>query len=532
MRSVSCWALVAIFVASGQPAIAQATLGPPEPTAVESASSAFDWSQSKYRPQKFFWPTGAAGNPRTGAGYYSLRAWLDGDYREQPPKSGYVRSLATPQGFNELDFTYLDDPKYQPGFLESLHRVHLGDNWVLGTGGEYRNRFNHEGNSRLTGQQNAFDLNRVRIFGDLWYQDRFHIFAEFIDVRSTSQTLAPVASDREHGDVLNLFVDVKTLMIDDEAVYTRVGRQQMLLGSQRIISPADWGFAMRTFDGVRMFRRSEKFDVNAFWLRPVVPNVSRFNSSDDNQNFAGLYTTYRPTKDRFLDTYYLYLGNHNDPKTARQNSVGALSNTAPYDVHTLGFRCAGKAESGLLWDSENMLQLGSHDKGSIVAGNLTNGVGYFFKNLPLYPTVWAYFDYATGSNQVGGRNTYNQHFPLAHFYMGQIDYIGRANIQDVNFHLYLYPARWLTLNAQYHVFQLANARDALYSTSSSVSRSDPTGSAGRNVGSELDVYAGLRVGPHTDILAVYTHFFPGSFLHATGPSGNADTVYLVFNFRW
>ncbi len=532
MRFVRCCALMAIFITCHQSAIAQATLGPPQPTAGRDDSTGFDWSQSTYRTQKFFWPTGAVGNPRAGAGYYSLRGWLEGDNREQPPKSGYSRSLATPQGFNEVDFSYLDDPKYQSGFLESLHRIHVGDNWVFGTGGEYRNRFDFEGNSRLTGIQNTFDLNRLRVFGDLWYQDRLRVFAEFIDVRTTPQTITPGNSDCEYADVLNLFVDVKTVMIGDEAVYTRMGRQQLLLGSQRIISPGDWGFAMRTFDGVRIFRRSEKFDVNAFWLRPVVPNVSRFNSSDEQQNFAGFYSTYRPTANRSLDFYYLYLGNHNSPATARQNSVGALSNTAPYDVHTLGFRYAGRTDSGLLWDSENMLQLGSQERGSIVAGNLTNGVGYQFKSLPLYPTMWAYFDYATGSNEVGGRNTYNQHFPLAHYYMGQIDYIGRANIQDLNFHLYLYPARWITLNTQVHIFHLANARDALYSTSSGVSRSDPTGQAGRNVGSELDFSASFRVGPHTDILAVYTHFFSGSFLKATGPSGNADTVYLVFNFRW
>jgi hypothetical protein len=201
-------------------------------------------------------------------------------------------------------------------------------------------------------------------------------------------------------------------------------------------------------------------------------------------------------------------------------------------VHTLGFRWAGKAESGFLWDSENMLQLGSQSQGAIVAGNLTNGVGYHFKNLPLYPTAWAYFDYATGSNTVGGPNTYNQLFPLAHYYMGQIDYVGRANIEDLNFHLYLYPVPWITLNMQYHIFHLAHARDALYNTSAAVSRSDPTGKAGRDVGSELDVSASVRVGPHTDVLAVYSHFFAGRFLNATGPSGGADTVYLVFNFRW
>lgn len=517
---------------------AQSTLGLPEqpmtPAAstTDSPSGKFDWSKSKFHYQKTFWLTGYVGNAPTGLGFYSLQDWIDDELRERPPKSGYPRTVALPQGFGEVDFSYLDNPKTEADFWERLHRVHLGDNWVVGTGGEYRNRFNFEGNSRLSGRINNYDLNRLRVFGEVIYQDEFRFIVEMLDARSTPQALTPLGSDRNFADFLNLFVDIRTFRIADENVYARIGRQQMLLGSQRIISPSDWGFTGRTFDGVRFFRRSDTLDVNLFWLRPVVPTPGRMDSADSDQNFAGVYTTYRPEKDRFLDTYYLYYNNRNSAADARVRSVGSLSNIAPYDVHTLGFRYAGKSPSGFLWDSENMLQLGSKNQGAIFAGNLSNGIGYHFADLPLNPTTWMYFDYASGSNKVGGGNTFNQLFPLAHYYLGQMDYIGRANIEDLNFHLYLYPSKWITLNTQYHIFALAQAKDALYSTSAGVSRSDPTGKAGRNVGSELDISASFHLSHHIDILTVYTHFFPGRFLNETGPSGNANTVFLVFNYRW
>jgi hypothetical protein len=517
-------------------AIVRATLGAPvaDETAPASAGPCcvFDWARSKYRFQNNFWVTGYTGNPHTGPGYYSLLDRLRGESAPTTPKYGYPRTVAIPLGFMEANFAYVDNPDRPLLLTERLHGVHLGDNWMFGTGGEYRNRFNYEGNARLTGATNSFDLNRVRLFGELWYQDRLRVFAEFLDARTTDQNLTPLQSDRNYADILNLFIDVKTLPIGDDAVYARLGRQQLLLGSQRIISTSDWGFTGRTFEGVRVFYRSEVFDANLFWLQPVIPKFDQPDRIDTHQHFAGLYTTYRPAKDRFLDTYWLYFNNQNSPAQARQSTVGALATIAPYDVHTLGFRYAGKGQTGWLWDSENMLQLGRAERGRIVAGNLSNGIGYYLRDLPLTPTIWTYFDYASGSANPGGTNTFNQLFPLAHYYLGQADYVGRANIQDLNFHLYLYPSNWTTLNVQYHIFQLAQAKDALYNTSSAVSRADPTGKAGRDVGSELDVSAAFHLGPRTDVLAVYSYFFPGRFLNSTGPSSNANTVYLLFNYRW
>ncbi len=283
-------------------------LGEPESVPVLSSPcedcgsrGGFDWSKSKYRVQKFFWPTAYPGIQPTGPGYYSLRDQLFDHCLEKPPTPGYARFFAQPQGFFDVDFSYIDKPGYKPTLLESLHRIHVGDDWLFGTGGEYRMRFNNENNSRLTGTRNDYTLNRLRLFGDLWYRDAFRVYVEYLNAAITDNNLAPLLTDRNYGDLLNAFMELKLAEIDEENVYVRVGRQQMLLGSQRIISPSDWTNTLRAFDGVRAYRRSEKFDIDLFWLQPVIPNPSRIDSVDNNQNFAGAYTTYRPHKDQILD---------------------------------------------------------------------------------------------------------------------------------------------------------------------------------------------------------------------------------------
>lgn len=498
----------------------------------------FDWSKSKYRYQKMFWPNGFPAVPPTGPGYYSLLDQLTGNCEKEPPKSGYPRTFAMFPGLFDADFSYVDK-KADPLLTEKLHRIHLGDDWMVGTGGEFRLRSNFEGNSRLTGTRNNYDLTRLRVFGDLWYQDTFRAYVEFIDAQSFNQDLPPLANERNWGDLLNAFVDVKLLEIDNENVYGRVGRQQIILGSQRMISTLDWANTMRTFEGVRLFRRSEKFDIDAFYLNPVIPSANRFDSADHRQQFAGVYTTYRPKKDQQLDTYYLFLGNSDNRAQARAYGVGAMQNP-PYDYHTLGFRYTGKSNAILsqreknefLWDFENMLQLGSIRTGDIAAGNTTTGLGYHFGEALWNPTFWVYYDYASGSNRVQGPNTFNQYYPLGHYYFGWLDYVGRSNIEDLNFNLYLYPTKWITFNTQYHILNLANARDALYNTNSGVLRSSPGGVAGRDVGSELDFIIGWHIGPRTDIVTAYSHMFAGDFLKATGPTDNMDTFWLLYNVRW
>ena len=74
----------------------------------------------------------------------------------------------------------------------------------------------------------------------------------------------------------------------------------------------------RTWDGARLFRVGENWDVDLFWMQPVVVSPTHLDSPDDKQNFAGGFVTNRPKKGTFLDAYYLMLENTN---TVLQNGV-------------------------------------------------------------------------------------------------------------------------------------------------------------------------------------------------------------------
>ncbi|HMP16186.1 MAG TPA: alginate export family protein [Gemmatales bacterium] len=474
--------------------------------------------------------TGPFPNPPKDCGYYSLIDQLQGEARQGPPKYGYPAFALMQPGFFNADFRYLDNPNNTDfNLFDPLKRIRLGDNWLFSTGGQVWNRSMFEGNSRLTQTQNDYNLFRVRTYTDLWYQDRFRIFGEFISAHNFGADLDPLPIDANHADIQNLFVDLKVMEWDGKPVYVRIGRQEMLLGSQRLISTLDWANTRRTFQGISAFRQGDQWDASAFWVQPVIPNAKELDSADNNQNFAGTWWTYRPEKGQVMDFYYLFLDNTN---TIQQQGL----ERAPFNVHTVGARYSGD-KNHFLWDAELAMQFGERGQQSIFAGMATAGAGYHFEYLPLNPTFWLFYDYASGDRDPNDAsyNTFHQLFPFGHFYLGWIDLVGRQNIHDVNAHLYLYPANWITLWFQYHQFWLAEGRDALYNAAGVATRRSANGSAGTEVGQELDIVANFHVSKNVDIIVGYSRLFEGEFLRKTsGPNraSDADLLYMIYSLRW
>src|SRR5207237_5389831 len=226
--------------------------------------------------------------------------------RQAPPKYPYPRYGFIAWSFFNADWKYLDDPtNTETDFFDPLKRIRIGDDWMFTTGGDLRYRYMNEVDSRLSGRDNTYDLYRMRLYGDLWYQDFFRLYAEFLYADSVYNDLPRLPIDANRGDLLNLFVDVKVWeTCKEHPIYFRIGRQELLYGSERLISPLDWANTRRTFQGAKLFYRGDQWDADAFVVQPVVPNPGRFDSVDNNQVFSGLWVTHRPRKGLRVAAYY------------------------------------------------------------------------------------------------------------------------------------------------------------------------------------------------------------------------------------
>jgi len=471
--------------------------------------------------------------PPSGPGFYSLLDQLRGRDRPDPPKVPYPPTASHPNSFYDADYKFLDDPKNRSGLdpFNRLKRIHLGENWMFSAGGEERVRYMDEngGYARLTGQANVYELIRTRVYGDLWFRDRFRVYVEMQDSRIANNDLPPLPNDVDHADFLNLFADLKLLDVAGGPVYVRGGRQELYFGSQRLISPSDFPNVRRTFQGVRGFWRSEDWDIDAFWVQPVLMRPTQLDPPDHNQDFAGVWATHRPHPGQSVDLYYLFLHNANPVATGQGGIRGGL------DLNTFGARYAGDLDKRWLWDFEGMTQFGNYSNQQAVAGSITTGLGYRFVDVPTVPQFWLYWDRASGDPHPGSggtHRTFNQLFPWGHTYFGYLDLVGRKNINDISVQAVCYPARWVTAQAQFHVFRLVSARDALYNAGGVPIRVDPTGRAGTDVGQELDLTANFHVGTHQDVFVGFSHLFAGSFIRRSGPPVSPSLFYFQYSLKF
>ncbi|MGB7342665.1 MAG: alginate export family protein [Pirellulaceae bacterium] len=465
--------------------------------------------------------------PPTGCGYYSLADQLQGNQRPKPQPSGYAPFALMAPSFYEANFTYLESvPVQDQNLVERMKRIPLNDCWTFSTGGQYWARYMNEQNSRLTDSDNDYTLMRTRVYGDLLYGDNLRLFGEFIWADSLGEELDPLPIDVNRGDILNMFIEANLFDYEGHSVYARVGRQELLLGSQRLVSTLDWANTRRTFDGVRIFRQGDKVDFDLFYTKFVPAQASEFDTADNRRDFAGAWLTYRPKKGHFADFYYLYADDTND--VVQQGIT-----RAPNESHTFGSRYAGD-DDGFLWDFEGALQFGDQGNQDLFAGMASAGLGRKLSGAPMNATAWVCYDYASGGQSDNGEtsNTFNQLYPFGHYYLGWADQVARQNIHDVNAHLYFYPQNWMTVWMQYHHFWLDDATDALYNAGGVARRRDATGAAGKNVGDEIDIVMNFHLNRYSDVMVGYSHLIGDDFLKDTAGPDESGLTHVMFQTKW
>lgn len=470
--------------------------------------------------------------PPNKPGYYSFLFLLLDEPSPQAPRTPYPPIAGDGYSFYDADYRYLENPSFgQVDLFSSFKRIHPTDAWMVSFGGEERIRYMDEngGYERITGVVNTDEWYRSRVYADVWFRDLFRVYVEMQDSRVFNDALPPLPSDVDYADFLNLFADAKLFSTREQTAYLRFGRQELYFGSQRLVSPSDWSNVRRTFQGVRGLWRSKAFDADVFWVQPVLIEATRLDPPDHNQNFMGVWTTYRPQKGQGIEFYYLDLDNRNYGAAIGQNGEKGF-----FNINTFGSRYDGDYH-GLLWDCEGMYQFGTWSNQIDLAAALTAGIGYVFRDVPMTPQFWLYNDFASGTQNPNGNihGTFNQLFAWGHLYFGYLDLVGRQNIDDVNCQFAFYPTKWIVTTVQNHVFHLVSPRDALYNAAGEAIRSSPSGTAGTYVGDEIDFTTNFHLDLHNDIFLGYSKLFAGEFLHRTpGPQTGPALFYLQYSFKW
>ncbi len=427
--------------------------------------------------------------------------------------------------FYANDFSYLNDRCYDgPSFLgDGLKGLHCGN---LDIGGEARVRFHSEDNHRglgLTGLDDNFWLTRYRMYADLRLTQNVRLYGEYLYADSGGETFNNRPIEENRGEIQNLFVDLQ--LTDRLAVL--LGRQELLYGAQRLISPLDWANTRRTFDVARFIYQGDTWNLDGFFSHPVNRNAANESKIDDTNeavDFYGLYASSDQYAIGNIDVYYLGLNN------------GPLN----FDYHTIGKRVSGTTDGGIMYDFENAFQFGENSNGSDHGAFFsTTGLG---KQLSICtrcgewnPTVWFFYDYASGEDDFAqvarGDDGFDHLFPLAHKYNGFMDLFGRRNLHDIN-------AQFITpilgskvkLLLWYHYFRLVEQTTPYSVVMTPFNTATAAGS--KDLGHEIDVLFNVAINPRNSVLLGYSYFNAGDYYDTTaGVPTNQDAEFFYMQYQ-
>jgi hypothetical protein len=426
--------------------------------------------------------------------------------------------------FYDNNFAYINNPLYNdwyPGDHFKQIPLPIGCDSTLDIGGQYRARYHSENNIRgfgLTGNDDDFLLHRTRLFANAKIGDRFRFYGEYIDAESNYENFAPRAIEVNRSDILNLFIDYKLIEeFGNGSLTGRVGRQELLYGSERLISPLDWANTRRTFDGLKFMYVDECWNIDFFYTKPVAVDPRNFDSPIEQQDFFGGWATYKAIKNQTIDLYALQFN----------NELGANN----FQYTSLGGRWLG-SECDWLWEYEGGYQFGENSNGSgHSAGFFTIGRGKKWSDHCWKPQVMAYYDWSSGGNLRGAGQGFNHLFPLAHKYLGFMDLYGRSNIETPNVQFTCQPHEKLKLLVWYYYFFLQNGNDTPYNVN--MTPFNPANAPGsRDLGHEIDLTATYSINPRMDILVGYSHFFAGNYYATTAPGFRDDASFFYMQYQW
>jgi hypothetical protein len=427
------------------------------------------------------------------------------------------------------NYRYLQDPAMRTDWWDPIKYIPIGPyNWFLSLGGEVRERFEDytAANFGVPGRTaDSYLLHRALVHADLHFGDSARGFVQLGNHLSPGKNAAaPPYLDRL--DVQQAFFDVRVALTGDAKAdpILRIGRQEIALGSQRLVSIRDAPNVRRSFDGIRLGGVLDQVRFDAFATRPVLLKPGTFDDQPNHaQGFWGLYTTLPKSivPASGLDLYYLGLEN-----SSALYSVG----TGVERRHSIGARVFGMV-GDWDWDWETLGQFGSFGQQDLRAWGFTADTGYTFAHSDWKARGGLKATTGSGDSDPhdGTLETYGGLFPkLAYF--NQAGLLGASNIIDMQPSLTLRPAERVKVTIACDFIWRATTNDAVY-TAVAIPIAGTAGRHGRYTGRQFSVDVFWQANRHVVINAGLVHVDVAKILSSVGGHDTAFTyASLVYSF--
>ena len=298
----------------------------------------------------------------------------------------------------------------------------------------------------------------------------------------------------ENSDIIELYLR-----------YNFDGNQSLTVGRQRfkvnrLIASSSWSNVSSTFQGIRYNSPEWQAFYLGFEVTKSIPNDARVVGIV-NKNKLGSTSYILKTDNPTAGETTLH--------TLMHSWTGQLFGTkANFDIAGQVGKTAGK----------------DHSAYAIHADFEIPTQGDFNVNLEA--------NVASGGQSANHTRTFDDLYPSTHDEYGYVDAVGWRNIQEIALKTNYSFSEKTSLDANIHAFWLFDAADGFYSGSSmnkgiNGNLIDPTGSSGKNLGTEFNLQLNHSMG-WADVALSYNVFTPGGFIkNQNGGSANPRTYWYL-----
>lgn len=430
--------------------------------------------------------------------------FLAGDISAQPV-SGF-KNLR----FDE-DYSFLSNDSISNWYLNLKHRqLTTAGRIYLSIGGEGRYQYfrvENEDWGETPESSDGYVLLRHLLHADLHFWKRLRTFVQFqSSLEAGKEVTSPL--DKNPLEFHQLFVDYNLNLNSKSNLTFRVGRQELLYGSQRLISVREGPNNRQSFDGMKAIIVSEKSQIDFFYQHFVRAQDGIFDDTFGGhiKLWGAYYTKKKLSYFGNVDIYYLGL--------RKQDAVfdDGLGVELRHSVGSRLWSYTGKFN----YDFESVYQFGELGDNMIRAWTLSLRVSYLLANVELAPQLGLKTELISGDKKYNDRkiNTFNPLFPSG-AYFGLAALFGPSNLLDVHPYISFTVSDHLKWNIDYDVFWRYSKNDGIYTNNETLIYSG-RGNPYFLIGHQLSNDFSYTACPFLNITGEFKWFLAEKFLKKAG----------------
>ena len=367
-------------------------------------------------------------------------------------------------------------------------------------------------------------LQRYLTGADVHFNSRVRFFTELQSGIINGKLQSPRPTDRDSLDVHQGFAEW-TRAGGSRRVSVKVGRQELAIGSTRLISASPGLNVKRSFDGARVLYGTRSWLVAGAAARLVIPKGGTFDdASDSGQLFWGVAATGPSPLLQRGDVGAYYLGIDRDQSVYAQE-------IAPERRHTVGLKWTGIGER-LALNYDALFQWGTFGGDPIRAWAFATETSYQIATTGWQPRVNVRADIASGDRDPANPHleAFNPLFP-GNSYSGAVGLLGPTNLTDLTPALTVRPRPGLIVGFEAPSYWRTSLGDGVYTTDQRLI-ARPGTSGRRYIGTNPGVLVTWQATTHVQLQGAITRFLAGAFLEDSFVSSGFGFYSTTFLYRF